>query len=310
MSKFTVGVDVGGTNIKLGIVNAAGKIVERSRLETRHLIGHKSELISAVVSAIKSLLSQAKVPLSKVEGVGFGLPGLIDPQRGVVLFLPNIPGWKNVPLRKIINSKLNVPVYLDNDVNVITLAEWQYGAGKGCGDLVCITLGTGVGGGLIFNNALYRGPGFVAGEIGHMPLNEEGPKCNCGGWGCFERYVGNRWLGEEAAAIFQKPGIIFPDIYPAAVRGDKKALEFWSRAGERIGNGLVGVVNLLNPRLIIIGGGVSNNFRFFSPAVKRVIRERAMKVQGKMVQIKRALLGDDAGIIGAHVLVRESRLAK
>ena len=219
--------------------------------------------------------------------------------------MPNIPGWKNVPLTRLMRDALHIPVFIDNDVNLITLGEWKLGAGQGCSNLVCITLGTGVGGGLILNNALYRGADFVAGEIGHMPLNEKGPECACGGWGCFERYVGNRHLTPKAAKIFKNKKIELKDIAGLIRQGDVRGEQFWDDVGVRVGNGLVGVVNLLNPHLIVIGGGVSNNFRFFGKTVSRIIKQRAMKVQAAKVKVVRARLGDDAGLIGAHVLIKE-----
>ncbi len=305
MKSFNIGVDVGGTNIKFGLVNSSGKIVARQHLSTKEYVQSKKLLIDAIVSKIETLLNENKVNLSSVGGIGFGLPGLINPEKGIVNFLPNIPGWKNVPLAKIIQDKIQLPVFLDNDVNLIALAEWRFGAGKGFKNLICFTLGTGVGGGLIFNDHLYRGEGFVAGEIGHMPLNEKGPECNCGGFGCFERYVGNKQLISRASHIFHDSSITLPDVFKMANTGNRRAVQFWEDVGLQIGNALVGVVNLLNPRLIVIGGGVANNLSLMKPTIEKVIKQRAMSVQSKMVKIVRAKLGDDAGIIGAHVLVQE-----
>jgi len=238
------------------------------------------------------------------------LPGLIDSKRGIVNFLPNVPGWRNVPLKKILQNKIRVPVFIDNDVNLVTLGEWMFGAGQGCRNLLCLTLGTGVGGGLILNNALYRGEGFVAGELGHMPLNEKGPKCTCGGWGCFECYVGNASLMKKASKIFKRKNIQPPEIFAMANKGNKRAVSFWNEAADHIGNGLVGIVNLLNPRMIIIGGGVSNNYKYLGKTINSVIKKRAMRVQAKMVTVVRAQLGDDAGIIGAHALVKDALLGR
>jgi len=306
MKRYTVGVDVGGTNIKLGLVNSSGEIMARDFLETKQFYKNKRRLIDAVGQKIVLLLESKNLGLKQVAGIGFGLPGLVDPQKGIVNFLPNIEGWRNVPLRKIAQDQLKVPVCIDNDVNMITLGEWRYGAGQGYHNLMCMTLGTGVGAGLILNDTLYRGEGYVAGELGHMPLNECGPKCNCGGWGCFETYVGNGRLLHKASKVFKNKKIELPDIYQLASEGNQKALKFWKDTAGHIGNGLIGIVNLLNPRLIIIGGGVSNNFTFLKKEINTIIRDRAMKVQAKMVRVVRAQLGDDAGIIGAHVLVKES----
>ncbi len=305
MKKFTIGVDVGGTNIKLGIVDAAGNILSQSRLSTESFIANKQHLIEAIVSAIRELIQKNNLTKKDITGIGIGLPGLIDYKGGMVIFLPNIPGWKNVPLKRIIEKKTGIKTFIDNDVNVIALGEWNYGVGKGYENLVYMTLGTGVGGGLILNNKLYRGEGFAAGEIGHIPLNEKGPACNCGSWGCFERYVGNQTLLSNLKRIFKKD-VRIPEAFELANRGDKKALAFWQQTATHIGNGLIGVVNLLNPRLIVIGGGVSNNYKFFHKTVEKIIKQRAMKVQAKMVKIIRAKLGDSAGILGAQVLVNNA----
>lgn len=306
MKRYTIGVDVGGTNIKIGLVNPSGTIVDRTFLDTKRFFRARGKLIDAVVREINGLLKSRKLIWRDILGAGFGLPGLIDSKRGVVHDLPNVPGWRNVSLKTIIQKKLRMPVFIDNDVNLITLGEWRRGAGKGCNNLMCITLGTGVGAGLVLNGALYRGEGFAAGELGHMPLNEHGPHCPCGGRGCFERYVGNGYLIEKAAKIFKNKNIQLPDVLYLAEQGNARAVQFWNEAATHIGNALVGVVNLLNPRLIIIGGGVSRNYKFLGPVIKTVIRQRAMKVQAGMVKAVRAQLGDDAGILGAQVMVKES----
>ncbi|MFH0753412.1 MAG: ROK family protein [Candidatus Omnitrophota bacterium] len=302
MSKYIIGVDVGGTNVKLGLVDARGDIVSRLSFSTKRVSDTPERLIAAICETVGALLRKDKVSKSFVKGIGVGLPGLVDVKNGMVRVLPNIPGWKDVPLKKVMEKKLGFPVRLENDVNMITLGEWQFGAGKGLTDMMMITLGTGVGAGLILGGAIYRGPGFAAGEIGHMPYGD-GPACGCGGSGCFERYVGNKELQRLAAKLFNKDDIKLEDIYGKAVEGKHKALKFWDMAGERIGQGLVGPVNLLNPQAIVIGGGVSRSFAFLEPAMARTLRQRAMRTQGEMVRIIKAQLDDDAGIIGARVLL-------
>ena len=225
----------------------------------------------------------------------------------MVRYLPNIPGWRDVPLKKILEKKLKIAVRLDNDVNMITLGEWRFGAGKGSRNLVCLTLGTGVGGGLIINNSLYRGEGFAAGELGHMPVNEQGPVCGCGGWGCLESYVGNARLMARAAKLMKKSPMALEEMFRLANQGNRRAVEFWHETAEHIGNGLVGLVNLLNPRKIIIGGGVSNNHKFLFPMIRSIIQRRAMDTQARMVKIVRAQLGSDAGLLGAWVLFHEDK---
>lgn len=305
MKKYSIGIDVGGTNIKFGLVDDRAKIVDRAHLSTENFIQSRKKLIEAIVERLESLIVKNNLNKNNILGIGFGLPGLINPPQGIINFLPNIPGWRNVPLKILVEKKLKIPVYLENDVNLITLAEWKYGAGVGYKNLICITLGTGVGGGLILDGQLYRGEGFVAGEIGHMPLNEKGPACNCGGIACFETYVGNRQILAKVRTLFKKEGLHrIQDIFLLANQGDRRAIRIWEEIAVHIGHGLIGVVNLLNPRLIVIGGGVSNNFKFLYKTIHEIILKRAMRVQAKMVRITRAKLGDDGGILGADVLVR------
>lgn len=304
MKNLVLGIDVGGTNIKFGIVDTKGRVLARTALATKSYDRDKNGLIAAMLAKTQELAARARISLQHLAGIGIGLPGLIDPMKGVVIFLPNVTGWKNVALKRIFEKKFGVPTFLENDVNMITLGEWQFGAGRGYQNLVCITLGTGVGGGLILNGQLYRGQGFVAGEIGHMPLNEHGPACSCGGRGCFERYVGNATLEANIRKILKKD-LRIPDVYQLALKKDPRALRFFEEAAAHIGQGLIGVVNLLNPPLVVIGGGVSNNARFLFPTVKKILKTRCMKVQAKMVRVVRARFSDQAGILGAAVLVRQ-----
>ncbi len=305
MNKITIGIDVGGTNTKCGLIDFKGRILVRSRFETKKYLSQRKKLVDAIVEASLRLMDQYQGPLKDIQGVGIGLPGLIDTQQGLVKFLPNIPGWKNVPLKKILEQRLGLRTAVENDVNLITLGEWKFGAGRGFKNIICVTLGTGVGGGLILDDRLYRGEGFAAGEVGHMPLFRKGARCNCGGTGCLERSVGNKYLLQRAVKLFRDNMITLEDVFARASRGDPRALRFWEEVSELIGDGLIGVVNLLNPRLIIIGGGVAKSHRFMFQTITKVIKSRAMMVQGAMFKIRKARLGDDAGLAGARVLVDE-----
>ncbi|NLE64812.1 MAG: ROK family protein [Elusimicrobia bacterium] len=299
-----IGVDIGGTNVKLGLVDPRGKVLLRSSLATKHFGKSPEALIEAICEAVEALTGKNRLGKKDISGVGIGLPGLVDADKGVVRMLPNIPGWAEVPLRRIMERRLGLSVRIENDVNMITLGEWEYGAGKGIENLICMTMGTGVGAGLILNNAIYRGPGFAAGEIGHAPLHQKGPVCGCGGWGCFEQYVGNKRLQKDAARLFGKKDISLEDVSRRAAEGKKKALKFWAQVGETVGQGLIGPVNILNPERIIVGGGVARSLEFMKPAIEKVLKQRCMKTQAEMVRIVPALLGNDAGIIGAQVLIR------
>lgn len=313
---FAVGIDLGGTYTKLALVDTRGRISHRAKLSTA-AYGSRADLIAGIVFEVKAILKDARLSRTALLGVGIGVPGLVDFGRGFVYALTNIPGWKNTPLKRILEAKLGVPVLVDNDVNVMALGECKFGAGKGADDLVCVTLGTGVGGGIIIDGELYRGFTYSAGEVGHMPLKEEGLSCNCGGKGCLERYVGNRYLVEEIkgmirggrrTAITKIVGgdisAITPEIISeAALKGDRLSLDFWKMTGKRIGITLVGIVNLLNPEAIIIGGGIAGAGEPLFKSIRRTVRERALRVPAAAVKIVKAKLGNDAGVIGAATLL-------
>lgn len=307
MAKYVLGVDVGGTNIKIGLVSPKLKVVDRTGFATKSFASDKKKLIREIAGHIETLVDKNGLTKKDIKGIGIGLPGLVDTPGGVVRFLPNIPGWRNVPLKAQLEKRLNISVFLENDVNLITLGEWRYGAGRDAKNMICMTLGTGVGSGLILDGHLYRGPGFAAGELGHMPLNEQGPSCGCGGYGCLETYVGNKRLAARAEKMTGRKNVTLEEMNKLAKQGNKKAVKFWEEAATHIGNNLVGVVNLLNPQRIVIGGGVSNNHQFLFKTINAVIRKRAMPTQAAMVKIIRAQLGNDAGILGAQVLVNEQK---
>ncbi|MCM8783450.1 MAG: ROK family protein [Candidatus Omnitrophica bacterium] len=314
--KYYIGIDIGATKVKLGILDNKLKIIKRSELDT-HCYLEKSRLIFAIRETIFSFIERYK---RKPQAIGIGVPGLVDPYRGLVYYLVNISGWDNVYLKKILEDCLKVPVFIDNDVNIMALAELYAGRAKGKKNVVCITLGTGVGGGLILEGKLYRGATFSAGEIGHFPLNEHGPLCNCGGKACLERYVGNRYIVEEAINKIKKGPLptIIPDLIKndfsklnpeilslALKKGDLLAKEIWQNVGKRIGIILAGIVNLLNPEMIIIGGGIAGAGKVLFENIKSTIKERAMRIPANRVEVVQAKLKENAGIIGAGFLAKE-----
>lgn len=313
--KYYIGIDLGATKIKLGVLNNGLKIIKKLELETKDF-PQKKLLILALRDNVLSLINNFKI---KPEALGIGVPGLVNPYKGLIYYLVNIPGWENVYLRRILESYFDFPVFIDNDVNVMALAELYCGRAKGKKNVICLTLGTGVGGGLILDGKLYRGTTFSAGEIGHIPLNEDGPKCNCGGVACLERYVGNRYIVEEAVRkIKDGYSTIISDLIKndfskltseilsyALKNKDPVAEEIWENVGKKIGIVLAGVVNLLNPELIIIGGGISQVGEFLFKTIRETLRERAMSIPKEKVKIVSAKLKDNAGIIGAGILAKE-----
>ena len=296
-----VGIDLGATRIKMALVDRSGRVSHRREIDTP-FNAKRSQIIDSLVDNIAYILKTSSTNKKDVAGIGIGVPGPVDSKKGIVRYFPNIKGWNNVPLKAILERRLGLKVVLDNDVNAMTLAEHKFGAGRGAVNLICITLGTGVGGGIIIDGRLYRGSTMCAGEIGHIPINEKGPRCNCRGIACLERYVGNRYVLGRARKILGK-AITLERIDGLAKEGNKKALGIWQDVGSKLGVALTGTVNLLNPDMIIVGGGVSKAGELILTPMRKTIKARAMKDQAKHVKIVRARLGGNAGIIGASLLI-------
>lgn len=302
-NKFIIGIDLGGTNLKIALLDLKYNIVYKNVLSTKGFV-KKESLILAIINSINGIIRNSNLNRKNILGVGLGLPGPIDIRRGLVHFFPNIPGWKEVSLKSILNKKLRLPIFLDNDANLMCLAEYKLGAGKIFKNVVCLTLGTGVGAGIIINGNLYRGSSSLAGEIGHMPINEKGPHCTCGGFACLETYIGNNRIIKEARRLFKR-NISLEELSFLAKKQNNKAKAFWSKVAEHLGIALAGVVNLLNPDCIVIGGGVAGAGSILFDKVRETITKRAMSVQAKHVKLFKARLGNDAGVIGAAILVKE-----
>jgi len=301
--KFIVAIDLGGTNLKSALLDLNYKIKDRRVLNTKSF-KKKESLIAAIVDSVKKIIRDNQLSKKDILGVGLGLPGPIDVRNGLVHFFPNIPGWKEVRLKNILERSLSLPIFLDNDANLMALAEYKLGAARGFKNAVCITLGTGVGGGIILDGRLYRGCSFAAGEIGHIPINEKGPRCNCSGVACLETYIGSNAILRDARNLFKRD-VSLEELSALAGRQNKKAKTIWSKVGSRLGTAFVGVVNLFNPDAIVIGGGVANAGKILFTRVRETIAKRAMNVQARRVKVFKAKLGSDAGLIGAAILVKQ-----
>ena len=304
-----IGIDVGGTN-----VNEKGGIVYSNSIPTRAEMGYEYT-VNSMKEAIKELLKETNTSAKDVEGMGFGFPGQIDCKKGIVRLAPNIPGWVDVPIAEIMEKEFGIPTRVDNDVRCAALGELNFGAGKGCENLVCITVGTGIGSGLIINGKLVRGASNAAGEIGHIKLDMTGgPLCGCGDRGCLEAFASGPSI-VAMAEEYIKGGkstkyreLANPDITPyvvsvAAQQGDPVAKRIFTIIGEYIGVGLASVVNLLNPEKIIIGGGVAAAGDILMTPIKETLVKRAMPISGGAVEVVPAQLGNTAGVIGASLLI-------
>lgn len=311
--KFAVGVDIGGTTIKLGIVSSKGKIISKNFLKTKSDKGPKA-IIKQVKKGIKELIENSNL---KIEGIGIGVPGTVKSKKGIVENPPNFVGWKRVNLSSQLKKDLNFKIFLENDANAAAVGELIFGAGKKKKSFVMITLGTGVGGGIILNRKLYRGDFGAAGEIGHITIDFNGPKCNCGSSGCIEAYAGNNYfisnVKKKLAFISNSKilelvknnlELISPKIvFDAAQLGDEFALNEISDLGSKLGIALASVCNLLDVSSIIIGGGVAGFGNLLFENIECTMKKRVLKSLTSRVKVIPAKLKNEAGIKGAAALV-------
>lgn len=310
-----IGIDVGGTNVKIALVDGEGKIIYSNSVPTYAQMGYEYT-VNNIKQAIKDLMKETNTEAKDIQGIGFDFPGQVDCKTGVVKNAPNIPGWVNVPIAQMIEEEFHIPTRIDNDVRCAALGELKFGAGRGCENFVCITVGTGIGSGIVINGKVVRGAANAAGELGHIKLQmEDGPLCGCGDSGCLEAFasgpsivaMAQEYLKGGKSAKFRElagDGEITPYIVAkAAEAGDPVAKRIFEKMGYYIGMGLTSVINLLNPERIIIGGGVAECGELLLDPIKRTINERAMKVQRDAVEIVPAELGNSAGVIGASMLV-------
>jgi glucokinase len=301
--KYFLGIDVGGTFTKMALMSGSGRLVAKSQISSKGF-SNKSFFAQEIKKAFLLLVRSQKMRISDVLGIGIGLPGPIDSERGVVFSLTNIKRWNNFPLVSFLKKFFPVSISIENDANCMALAESRIGAAHGASFALCVTLGTGVGGGLILNGEIYRGPYFLGGEIGHIPLALEGPRCKCGGVACLEQYVGNQAVKRKIRSVF-KGSLSLEEVGRRARSGDARALKVWRQVGEHIGLALSGVVNTFNPEVIVIGGGVSFAGDVLFGSIRATVKKHAMRFLKKRILIKKAVCGKDAGVLGAALLAKE-----
>ncbi|NLW49457.1 MAG: ROK family protein [Candidatus Brocadiaceae bacterium] len=308
MPELTVGVDLGGTNIKVGLVTDRGEIVHRHRVTTESQRGPEA-VAERICGACRDLLAAAGSAADSVRGVGVGSPGTIDIANGVVLFSPNLVGWHDIPLRGLIEDGLGMRCVIDNDANVAALAEQWVGVGQGAGSLVLLTLGTGIGGGIVLDGRIWHGGRGVAGEVGHMSIHPDGPVCGCGNRGCLEAYASAtamvRRMRETIAAgtptvlAEHADELTAARIHAAAVAGDQAARENIEQTGRYLGLGVSNLMHILNPEAVAFSGGVTAAGEMLLDPVRREVRWRTLEASRRDVRISLSALPEDAGLIGA-----------
>jgi len=304
MEPHAIGIDFGGTTIKSGLVRG-GEIVARGALIDTQQCAGPDEIIDALCNVVAQLGEQG----GNVIALGIGLPGIVDSVHGMVHNLTNVTGWDNIPLRQLLQERTALPTTIENDANSMTYGEWRYGAAMNARHAVCITLGTGVGGGLILDGRLYRGAQLGAGEIGHLSIDYRGIPGSYANYGALESYVGNSAIAERASQLYRAAGnprteeeCTPRDLERYARTGDPIALGLWEALGTEIGAALASVVWVLNPDTIVIGGGVAKAGDLLFNPIRRIISERTVDVFHENLRVVSAALGNDAGIIGNAAL--------
>lgn len=311
MTKLALAFDLGGTALRGALVESDGRIVAHASAPT--LAGAGSEAVIGQIVALAGTLLKEH-PQANVAGIGVGAPGPLDPKAGIVIAPPTLAGWHDVPLIDILGQHFGLPVRLENDANAAALGEWRFGAGRGSGSLVFVTVSTGIGGGVVADGHIYHGRRGLAAEIGHMTITGEGDRCFCGAIGCFEAVASGTALGRRATRL-TAPGdgsllrrlsndgeVSARHVVEAAKAGDANALDLIEAEAQWLGIGFTNLLHLYSPDLIVMGGGLSNGFDLLAPSIRAVIQQRAMPAY-RDVPIVQAELGDRAGLIGAASLI-------
>ena len=313
-------IDLGGTKIIAALISNKGQVTAREYHLTLADEGPQS-VIKRILSAIDHLLDLSNIEPSRLDSISIAAAGAINSEKGLVTSSPNLPGWDNVPLRDTVSRKYKVNTLLINDANAAALGEHHFGAGKGINNLILLTLGTGIGGGIIIDGKLYSGSQGSAGEIGHMTIDVNGPRCNCGNTGCLEVLASGTAVAKEAVRrIRQGEGssltgivegkienITAETVSIAAQGGDSLASEVITQAATHLGTGLVNLVNIFNPEMIIVGGGMAKMGDLLLNPARRVVQERAFRLPARAVRIVPARLGDHAGVLGAAIFARQQK---
>ena len=355
--EYSIGVDLGGTDIKAGLVSSRGDISSRVVLPTDVTVGGPKVVAARIAEAVRQVLVKSEQTLQLLAStaaksggpadgheiaVGLGAPGLIIAETGVIHFSPNFPGWRDIPLVDYVNTalaKLHTPKDIgthdpqahiaqryrpvlkgmDNDVNAMTLGELLHGAGVGYESIVALTLGTGVGGGVVIDGSVYHGSQNTAGELGHTVVEPNGRYCGCGNQGCLEAYAGAKNIVARTqekmetgrstvltAATTEDVSLTPRKIAEAAQVGDRLAIEVFAETGRYIGIALTSIAHILNPQIAVIGGGIAEagDQLLFEP-IRAELSKRAMDIPARM-KIVKARLGNDAGIVGAAMLALKS----
>jgi len=323
-NRYIVGVDLGGTSINVGVVPyEGGKVLGMRSMPTDLDHGAKfvvDRMVEMIRGCMRDAAREADIPDDGFIGVGLGSPGPLDRKTGTVIETPNL-GWRNFPLRDLISNSIGLPAELDNDANCATIGEWWMGAAQGIRTLVGVTLGTGIGGGIVLDGKVFHGVADVAGEVGHMTIDSTGRKCKCGNYGCLEAYASGPAIAARAIEGLETgepsilPSLVEGDlsrltaetVYEAIIAGDLYAKEVMHETAKFLGVGLANLINILNPEMVVISGGVTRAGEHLFEPLRAQIRRRAFRHAEENCRIVSSTLGGMAGVIGAAYMFRVER---
>ncbi len=303
-----IACDIGGTQLRVATFDAvSGEMIQQKRIPTQ-------APGETAVERLMGLILELWPSEGHVRAIGAAAPGFVDPEKGIIFITPNIPGWNGLPLRQILEERFDVPVFLGNDANLAALGEWRFGAGMGYHHVLYLTISTGIGGGVVLNDRLLQGARGLAAEFGHITVEPDGPLCGCGKRGHLEalasgtgisNYVSGRLAAGATSAFLTGPHPSAKEISLAAAQGDTLSLEAIQRAGTYIGHALADFLHLLNPSIVILGGGVSKSGEMLFQPIRAALNERVITPEyTRDLQIVRSKLGEDSGLMGALALVK------
>jgi len=310
-----IGIDLGGTKILTAVADDNGEIIARVKLATETELGQE-RIKKNIFKSIYKVLEKTDIKIEKIKSIGIGSPGPLNVEKGIIYESANLP-IKNMEIVDLIEKETGINTYLQNDANTAALGEKVFGAGKEADDLLYITISTGVGGGIIINGKIYYGHTGNAGEIGHMTVDPTGPQCGCGNYGCLESFssgtaiknMAKKAVENDESTLIKKLAkdqkLSAKLVAKAAAKGDQKALDIFAKAGYYLGIGIANLVNIFNPEMIILGGGVLKAKEYFLDRAKEEFKKRALKAPADIVKIKEAVLEDEIGVKGAIALAMQ-----
>ena len=314
MKKYSIGIDLGGTKILIGLVEKeSGKVVSHIKKKTKKEKGPEN-IVRKMVEGVEELLEESGKSFTEISSIGIGSAGQIDRKNGIIIGAPNLDCY-NLNLKEILQNKFNIPVFVGNDVEVATIGEQKFGAGKGCADFVCVFVGTGIGSAIVKNGHIIYGATGTAGELGHIIVDLNGRPCACGAHGCLEAYASRSAIETRIEGALKKgrksciseyleegKAITSSMIRKSIEREDELVTQCVSEASEYLSGGLASVINLINPELIILGGGLIEAVDYFYKQTIKKAKSKYLPVPAEKIRFSKTILGDYSGVIGAALL--------